>query len=150
MIELKLAFTAHLQLAMWRPYGPKGSEGRRLVGIKGGVIRGPLVNGSIVPGGADWPTVHSDGVLKFDARWTIETTDTALIYEQNTGIRRTSMEAHDRLDRNEAVDSQLVYFRTAPVFETTAPAYRWMTQSLFLATGKRGSGTLDLDVYQVL
>jgi hypothetical protein len=149
MIELKFAFTALLHLAPWRPYGARGFEGRRLVAVNGGTIRGPNLNGTVIPGGADWPTVHSGGILRFDARWTIETTDGALVYVQNTGIRRAPLEAHAQLDRNEAVDPQLIYFRTAPVFETAASGYEWMTQSLFVASGKRGANTLDLDVYEV-
>ena len=149
MIELALAFTAHLQLAPWRAYGIRSSELRRLVEVKGGTIRGSRINGVVIPGGADWPTVYPGGVLKFDARWSFETTDGALVYVQNTGIRRASLQIHERLDRNELVDPKLVYFRTAPVFETAAPGYEWIAQSLFIASGRRGANALELDVYEV-
>lgn len=149
MITLEFAFTAKLELAPWRAYGEGIFGSRRFVAVKGGTIRGPRVNGTVLPGGADWPMVHPGGVLRFDARWSFETTDGALVYVQNPGIRRASLEVHERLDRNEEVASELVYFRTTPAFETGAPGYAWLVQSVFVATGKRGTNALDLDIYEV-
>lgn len=149
MLTLEFVFTAELQLAPWRSYGGDGPGSRRLVAINGGNIRGPRINGTILPVGADWPTLHPGGVLTFDARWSFQTTDGALVYVQNRGIRRASLEVHDRLDRNEAVDPKLVYFRTTPVFETGALGYQWLVHSIFVATGRRGPNALDLDVYEV-
>lgn len=149
MITLEFAFTAELQLAPWLPYGDSLFGSRRFVEVRGGTIRGPRVNGVVVPGGGDWPLVHQSGILRFDARWSFRTMDGALVYVQNPGIRRASLQIHERLDRNEAVEPDLVYFRTTPAFETGAPGYAWLVQSLFVATGRRGPNALDLDIYEV-
>ena len=37
----------------------------------------------------------------------------------------------------EDVDPDLVYFRTVPTFETSAPELQWLTRSIFVGTGER-------------
>jgi Protein of unknown function (DUF3237) len=49
------------------PYGD-----RRVIHIVGGRFEGRIV-GRIVPGGADWQIVRSDGVADLQARYTLET-----------------------------------------------------------------------------
>jgi hypothetical protein len=35
------------------------------------------------------------------------------------------------------VDPALVYFRTVPSFETSAPELRWLTRAIFIGVGQR-------------
>lgn len=149
MINLDYIFTAHLELEPWLSYGESTFGNRRFVAVKGGSIRGPRINGEIISGGGDWPLVNEGGILRFDARWSFRTDEGALVYVQNPGIRRSSLDVHDRLDRHESVDAESVYFRTTPSFETGAGAYLWLTQSVFVATGRRGPHALELEVYEV-
>ena len=37
----------------------------------------------------------------------------------------------------EPVDPALVYFRTVPKFETSAPELQWLMRSIFVGTGER-------------
>ena len=64
------------------PYGE-----RRVIGILGGSVRGPKLNGRILPGGADWQIVRSDGAADISARYTIETDAGARILVSSEGLR---------------------------------------------------------------
>jgi hypothetical protein len=54
-----------------------------------------------------------------------------------------------RIAAGEPVDPALVYFRTAPRFETAAPKYLPLTRPLFLATGVRHPDRVELSVFEV-
>jgi Protein of unknown function (DUF3237) len=73
-----------------------------------------------------------------------------VIYVENRGIRRGPAELVQKLNRGEAVDPALIYFRTVPRFETGAPKYRWLMQSLFVASAARHADRVVVDVHQVL
>ena len=75
--------------------------------------------------------------------------DGARIYVENTGLRFGPPDALERLRRGEPVDPALIYFRTAPRFETACPHLAWMQTSLFLATGARAPDHVALSVYRV-
>ena len=66
--------------------GPHGQ--RRVINILGGAFAGPRLSGRVLPGGADWQMVRSDGSVEVSARYTLETHDGALIYVGNWGLRR--------------------------------------------------------------
>lgn len=110
---------------------------RRIVPILRGTFEGPAIKGRVVPGGADWQMIGADGFSKLDTRYTLETDSGRLIYVQNGGIRHAPPEVMQRLLRGEAVDPTLVYFRTVPTFETSAPELQWLTRSVFVGTGER-------------
>ena len=44
----------------------------------------------------------------------------------------------------ETVDPALIYFRSTPRFETAAPEYRWLMQSLFICSGARFPDRVEL------
>jgi hypothetical protein len=48
--------------------------------VTGGEVKGPKLNGKILPVGGDWLTIRPDGVGILDVRATFETNDGALIY----------------------------------------------------------------------
>jgi hypothetical protein len=88
-------------------------------------------------------------MAELHARYVIAATDGALIYVENTGIRTGPPDVLARLNRGEAVDPALVYFRSVPRFETAAPAHRWLMEHIFLATGIRRPDRVELAVYVV-
>ena len=95
------------------------------------------MRGRVLPGGADWQIVREDGLGELDTRYTLETDDRKLIYVQNAGIRHASPEVTAKLMKGEPVDPSLVYFRTVPKFETSAPELAWLMRSIFVGTGER-------------
>lgn len=115
---------------------------RRVIPILSGIVDGPLLQGRILPGGADFQLVRHDSgdgftVADIEARYVLETADGARIYIVNSGLRSGPAEVITRLAAGEPVDPAQVYFRTAPRFETDAPAYRWLMRHTFVATGQR-------------
>ena len=126
------------------PYGE-----RRIINILGGTVEGPKLNGKILPGGADWQIVRADGTADLDARYTLETSDGALIYVHNRGYRHGPREVIARLVKGEDVDPALYYMRTTPWFETSAPAYDWLNRIVCVGTGARRPAGVELELFEV-
>jgi len=126
------------------PYGE-----RRMIGITGGSVSGPKLNGRILPGGADWQIIRADGVADIKARYAIETIAGALIMVTSEGLRHGPPDVMERLARGDNVDPRHYYFRTVMRFETAAPAVDWLNRILAIAKGQREARAVRLDVYEV-
>ncbi|AWN48411.1 DUF3237 domain-containing protein [Methylobacterium terrae] len=142
-------FDARIDVAAPVEVGITAAGSRRVIAITGGTVTGPGLAGRVMPGGADYQTIAADGLTRLHARYVIEAEDGALVYVENTGLRFGPPEALARLRRGEPVDPALIYFRTAPLFETAAPRLAWMQTGLFLATGARAPDHVALSVYRV-
>ena len=126
------------------PYGE-----RRVIGILGGSVRGPKLNGRILPGGADWQIIRTDGAADIKAQYIIETDDGARIMVTSEGLRHGPPEVMERLARGDNVDPAHYYFRTVMRFETSDPDVDWLNRILALARGQREARAVRLDVYEV-
>ena len=126
------------------PYGE-----RRVIGILGGSVRGPKLNGRILPGGADWQIIRTDGTADIKARYIIETDNGARIMVTSEGLRHGPPEVMERLARGDNVDAAHYYFRTVMRFETSDPKVDWLNRILALARGQREARAVRLDVYEV-
>ncbi|MET0282743.1 MAG: DUF3237 domain-containing protein [Steroidobacteraceae bacterium] len=123
---------------------------RRIVAITGGTVRGPTLEGAIVPdSGADWQVIQPDGFSELDTRYTIRTSAGELIYVQNAGMRHAPPQIMRQLNAGESVDPRLVYFRTVPKFETAAPGLQWLTRSVFVGVGERSPHEVVLRFYRL-
>ena len=60
-----------------------------------------------------------------------------VVYVQNAGMRHAPPEVMQKLLAGQPVDPALVYFRTIPKFETSAPELQWLTRAVFVGTGER-------------
>jgi hypothetical protein len=122
---------------------------RRIVPILGGTCEGPEVRGSVLNGGADWQIVRPDGLTELDARYALETDRGELIYVQNAGIRHAAPEIVARLLAGEDVDPAVVYFRTVPTFETSAPRLQWLTRAIFVGDAERHPDLVVIRVWKL-
>lgn len=129
--------------------GETGIGARRVIPITGGRLVGEGMSGRICAGGADYQIIRPNGLTELHARYAIEMDDGAFIYVENTGLRSGPREALDKIRRGEAVDPSLIYFRSTPRFETGSDVYRWLTESLFVASGARRPDRVELDVFRV-
>lgn len=127
--------------------GPAGE--RRIVPILGGAVTGPRLSGDILPGGADYQLIRPDGVAEIEARYALRLSDGTLVYVVNRGLRHAAPEDMARLLRGEAVPPERVYFRTAPSFETSAPALVWLHRSLFVGFGRRLPDSVHIRIFAV-
>jgi hypothetical protein len=152
MQELRLQHLCTLDIMVGRMQaigaGPQGE--RRIAEVTGGTFQGPRLNGRILPGGADWILVRSDGVTQLDVRVTLETNDGALIYLSYRGLRHGPPEVMEKLARGETVSPSDYYFRTTPVFETGAPAYLWLNKIIAVGTGDRRPTGPVYTIYEVV
>jgi hypothetical protein len=126
------------------------SPSRRIIAITGGEVLGPKIRGEILPGGADFQVIRSDGVIEITARYVIRAESGALIYVENFGLRHGPPDAMELPRSGKNVDASLIYFRTAPRFETFAPEFEWLTKHIFIGTAKRLPESVELSFFQVL
>ena len=147
--SLVLAFEARVQVGppMELGAGPRGV--RRIIPILSGTFEGSGMKGRVLPGGADWQIVRANGVADLDTRYTLETDSGQLIYVQNSGIRHAPPEITKRLLAGLPVDPAQVYFRTTPIFETSAPELEWLTRSIFVGTGERAPTEVVIRFWRV-
>ena len=150
VLATRYVFTITAHIGGVTSAGEIGTGERRIIPIVGGEVRGRDLNGKILSFGADFQIVRPDSSIDLEAKYAIESDDGAVIYVDNRGIRRGPIELVQKLNRGEAVDPTLIYFRTMPRFETGATKYRWLMQSLFVASAARHADRIVIDVHQVL
>jgi hypothetical protein len=150
VLATRYVFTITARIGGVTSAGDIGTGERRIIPIVGGEVRGEGLNGKILAFGADFQIVRPDSSIELEAKYALETDDGAVIYVENRGIRRGPIDLVQKLNRGEAVDPALIYFRTVPRFETGAAKYRWLMQSLFVASAARHADRVVVDVHKVL
>jgi hypothetical protein len=146
---LRLLYTSRIDIAAPLEVGKTPLGQRRVINITGGAFSGPRLSGRVLPGGADWQVIRSDGIAELDARYTLETDDGALIYITNWGLRHGPPGVIARLSAGENVDPSEYYFRTTPVFETGAPGYAWLNGIIAVAVGERRADAVIITAYEL-
>ena len=148
-MNLRPLFKAEITLAPPHDLGDTPQGRRRIIGITGGRFSGERLSGRVLAGGADWQLVRADGVADLDARYTLETSDGALIYVRNRGYRHGPPDVLKRLSSGENVEPSLYYMRTTPRFETGDARYAWLNRIVCVATGARRPAAVELEVFEI-
>ena len=107
----------------------------RIAPLAGGTFAGPRIQGTVLPGGADWIT-QASGHSSLDVRITLLTDDDAHIYMTYRGLIAQG-------------DSGL-YWRITPVFHTAAETYDWLNHIICVGKNKPVEGKIAYDIWQVL
>jgi hypothetical protein len=147
--QLELIFAAEVSVGPPLDCGDVGKGARRIVAISGGEFLGPNIRGKVLPGGADWQILRSDGVSELEARYTLQTDDGALINVRNLALRHGPPEVMAALAAGCAVAPGSYYFRGATFFETGAARYSWITKCIVVCTGEREPKGVKLKFYKV-
>jgi hypothetical protein len=129
--------------------GPTTAGIRRVVPIIGGTITGPLLTGAILGHGSDWQTVLADGAVEIDARYLVRTDDGADIELTDRGVRHGPPEVMRRLAAGAPVDPAEYTMRTAIRLATSDDRYRWLNTTVFVGTGGRLPGGVEISVFAV-
>ena len=119
------------------------------IGIRGGEVYGPRLQGTVMAGGGDWQTIMPEGLTKVEARYFLKAADGTGIEVTNPGVRVASVEVVEKLARGEVVDPSLYYFRTTPNFKVNGGALDWMQRHAFVARGIRKPDSVVIDYYVV-
>jgi hypothetical protein len=150
MLSAAPIFRIHAELADILDFGRTPYGQRRVIDIRGGRVEGPRLSGRILPGGADWQIIRTDGATDISARYTIETEAGGRILVASDGLRHGPPEVLAAIARGEKISPDRYYFRTVMRFETADPACDWLNRILALARGARERLSVRLDVYEVL
>jgi len=147
---LEAIFAAHVLVGAPLTVGDVGKGTRRIVPITGGEFSGPDMRGTVLPGGADWQVLRSDGVAELEARYTMQTADGALIYVRNQALCHGPPDVMAALAAGRPVAPGSYYFRGATFFEVAAERYAWLGKCIVLCAGEREPDAVHLQFYKVL
>ncbi len=137
--KLEYVFQIEIELSKRFRYGPTfwGLE-RGFVGVLGGTVSGPRLNGRVIPHtGGDWPSIRSDHTVKFEARYLLETDDGTIIELTNRGVRSGDQAVLDRLQNYEPVDPSEYYMAVTPTFDAPKGPHEWLSRTVFLGKADR-------------
>lgn len=130
--------------------GAGGAGNRAVVGVTGGTVAGPRINGTMAGPGADWLLLGGDGHARVDVRAQIATSDGAFIYVSYLGVLELNDVATAALldpEVETTFDDQ--YFRTTPRMECGDERYEWVNQTVFVARGRLTKSGVAYEVYRV-
>lgn len=145
-LDYLMTYRAELKPPVNVGQGPLGV--RQIFDVTGGTFEGPKLRGTILPSGADWLQVGSDGIGRLDVRATFATDDGAHIYMQYFGVLDFAAVA-EKLARGEEIEFGETYFMTTPRFETGDARYAWLNRIVAVAEGRAGTGWVEYRVYQL-
>ena len=130
--------------------GQTASGLRRVIPITGGVVTGPMLNGKVLAGGADFQLILGGGTqAHLDARYVIELDDGTRVFVQNSALRFASLENSQRILRGEPVNPADIYFRCQPRLEAAGEKWAWLSESQFIGSGRRAPDGVYLSFYRV-
>ena len=89
-------------------------------------MKGPKINGTVVPPSGDWLNVMPDGSFRLDVRASLKTDDGEFILIAYNGVLAPTKDVMDRFNKGEVIASNDVYFLTAPRFTTASKKYDWL------------------------
>jgi hypothetical protein len=130
--------------------GPTPGGYRRTGIVYGGRFEGQRLSGEVLDGGSDWQTVRGDGATTLDVRLILKTEDGALINMTYRGIRCGPVDVMQRMEKGEVVDAASYYFRSNPLFETSATKYDWINRVVAIGVGHRRADGPVYSIFEVL
>ena len=131
MVSTRPLMRLEIELGPFLDVGHVPGGYRRVIPITGGTFGGGRLRGEVLPGGADWNLVRSDGTVHIWARYTLRTDDGVLIMITNEGLQPGAPETMARILVGEKIDTTDWYARTNPVFEVSGARYAWLNSRLF-------------------
>ncbi|BAL90877.1 hypothetical protein AMIS_56570 [Actinoplanes missouriensis 431] len=143
--RLALAFEARVDVAASLDIG----DGLQFTPITGGTVSGPRLSGRVLAGGGDWSTTRGQ-VTALDAHYLLEADDGAVIDIRNRGFWRASPEVEARVEAGEDLPETHYYYRTSPVFSTSAPDHAWLASTVFVGLARGERGQVCIRFFEVL
>ena len=123
MLNAEHVFDANVTIGGLLNFGKSKYGERRIIPITGGSFKGPDIEGTVLPGGADWQLTRPDGDVELYARYTLKTNDGALIQVQNRVLMHMSK------------DGKPPYTRSVIDFEAPSDSkHAWLNHAIFLGT----------------
>lgn len=137
-------FTLDIGIGQPREVGAVPHGYRRVIPITGGTVHGPKLTGTVLPGGADWNLMRTDGAIHVWARYEIETDDGSIVSIINEGLHHVDREAA-------AASGTAPTLITVPRFEVAAGGPTWLNTGTFVGELRQMPGAaVQVTVHQVL
>jgi Protein of unknown function (DUF3237) len=149
-VRTRLLFVMRLDVRPLIVVGPTPGGYRRIGIVSGGRFEGERLSGEVLDTGTDWQTVRGDGSISLDARLNLKTDDGEMISMTYRGLRHGPVDVMQRMDKGEVVDAASYYFRTNPLFETSATKYDWINRVIAIGVGHRRADGPIYSVFEVL
>jgi hypothetical protein len=102
--------------------------------LPGGWVKGPRIQGEIIPPTGDWFRRMPNGNGKLDVRMSIRADDGSIIFAAYVGRTVISEVVRRKYAAGEEVGADDAYFIISPTFETTSEKYGWLND--VVAAGK--------------
>jgi hypothetical protein len=119
-------FSYEVSVAPPEVIGPCPGDIRLNFGLTGGEVHGPKLQGKVRPGGGDFASLRSDGVIMVDVRGLLESHDGALIDIAYQGVLDLGPEGYANFLKG--VMPAELKIRAAPRLRTAHPAYQWLNR----------------------
>jgi hypothetical protein len=133
------------------PLNPPVMAGSKVIyTAKEGAISGSIT-GKVLPLGGDFGTIMNATTFKLDVRLVIQTKDSATVYITYSGYLYTDAETFSLIASGKGADvnPSKYYFRTNPVFETTAAKYDWLNHTVAVGTGTLTKTGVNYKIYAI-
>ncbi len=118
---------------------PMDAGNTQIAPLGGGTFSGPGLNGTVLPGGADWMTTVS-GHSSLDVRVTLQTDDGEYIYLSYVGVMHQTESG--------------MYWKVTPNFQTASEKYDWLNHIVAVGQGYLEGGDfangIFYDIFQIL
>lgn len=129
-------------------------QGLRSAGYLGeGDVAGAALSGVVLPGGADWSVIRTDGVMEVDVKFMIRTFDEAMIQVSYDGLVDFGEDGYRRAleGRPPALTPRP---RTALRMLASDPGYLWVNRAQFIGDGTiiyaGGAASVLYEVHRIL
>jgi hypothetical protein len=129
--------------------GPTAEGLRANFPIAGGTIDGPKIRGTLLPGGADFFVLRTDGVGQIDVRATLKTEEGAVLYITYTGVSDLGEKGYENYLRMKLPEKLRLH--TVPRVHTAHPKYVWLNRLQLIGIGETtpGSNVVTYDLYAI-
>jgi len=115
-----------------------------------GTLRGDRIDATIAMPGGDWNRVSSDRFGRPDVRVQFVTHDGAVILLHYTGLVERTDAFNSAAESGGETAWEDQYMRMFMTFDTGAPRYLWLNQSLFIAEGRlAGPAEIEYAIYRL-
>ena len=126
-------FSYRVAIAAPEVIGPCPGDVRFNFPLTGGEVWGPQLSGKVRPGGVDFATLRTDGVIILDVRGLLESNDGALIDIAYSGVLDLGPDGYANFLKG--VMPPQLQIRAVPRFRTAHPSYHWLNRLQCYAIG---------------
>lgn len=122
---------------------------RSITPIVGGSFEGEHLNGSVLPGGADWVLTRQDGAFSIDVRLVLKTDDEALIYLNYQGRFVGDDTALADVFAGKTLEPERYSLAMTAQFECGVERYSWLNSVIAVGIGKQSGLSPTYTLYSI-